>query len=124
MGCARPAVEWTGEPLLAPFEWRNARDVLVSTDLFGDEISEEALDKTFAVMALCPRHSFRLVSSFPNRFRTYVCKITSDRDAWMNWRLEASFVLSSLGRQHEAKGHGPVWPLKNVKLADFRSEIS
>lgn len=75
---------------------------------FDSEICEERLDKTFAVMALCPQHSFRLVSAFPQRFRNYVCKITADRDAWLMWRLEASFVLGSLGRSHEAKGHGPV----------------
>ena len=38
--------------------------------------------------------------------------------------LEASFLLGSLGRSHEAKGHGPVWPLKNIALADFRSAVS
>lgn len=121
MGLAMPVVEWSGQPLLAPFSWPQGHDVLVSTDLFDPEICDERLDKTFAVMALCPQHSFRLVSAFPQRFRNYVCKITADRDAWLMWRLEASFVLSSLGRSHEAKGHGPVWPLKNVALADFRS---
>ena len=114
-------IEWTGKPDLAPFSWNEPLDVLVSTDVFKSDRYDLEVDGIFAVMALCPQHQFRLVTDFPERFRAYVQKITTDRMEWMTWRVEASFVLRRIGRAHEAKGHGPVWPLANVKLADFSS---
>lgn len=117
-------IEWPGRPLLAPFAWEPSDNVLVPTDIFGPNISEGFRDKVFAVMALCPQHEFRLVTDFPERFHAYVDTMTNNRAEWLTWRVEASFVLRELGRGHEAKGHGPVWPLKNVALADFKHALN
>ncbi|MBS4004218.1 MAG: DUF5131 family protein [Afipia sp.] len=117
-------IEWSGDPLLAPFAWRASRDVLVPTDIFAPDVYQGFQDKLFAVMALCPQHRFRLVTDFPEKFHAYVDTITNDRSEWLTWRVEASFVLRDLGREHEATGHGPVWPLKNVALADFRRSLN
>lgn len=69
-------------------------------------------------MALCPQHQFHLVTAYPERFHNYVRMIAEDRAEWLTWRVSASFVLRDLGRRDEAKGHGPIWPLKNVSLMD------
>lgn len=117
-------IEWSGEPLLAPFSWIESCEVLVSADIFTSDIYSVFQDKLFAVMALCPHHRFHLVTAFPERFHEHVHRITNDRDEWLTWRVEASFVLRDLGRDHEATGHGPIWPLKNVALADFRPALN
>mgnify|MGYP001464008683 CR=1 FL=1 len=117
-------IEWSGKPLLAPFSWSEPREVLVRTDIFASGTYCGFQDKVFAVIALCPHHQFRLVTEFPKRFHEYVDTITNDRDEWLAWRVEASFVLRDLGRGHEATGHGPIWPLKNVDLADVRPTIN
>ena len=46
--------------LLAPLRWRKPRMIFVGsmTDLFGDWVTDEMLDRVFAVMALCPQHTF------------------------------------------------------------------
>lgn len=106
--------------MLAPFSWTERHDVLVSADFFASDQYQLTVDEPFAVMALCPQHQFHLVTDFPERFHDYVRTITHDRDEWLTWRVAASFVLRELGRSREATGHGPVWPLQNVALADFK----
>ncbi len=117
-------IEWSGRPMLAPFSWKDRQQVLVSIDVFAPEVREAFQDRIFAVMALCQQHQFCLVTDFPERFDQYVRKIVEDRSEWLTWRVEASSVLHDLGRGHEATGHGPVWPLKNVGLADFRRSLN
>ncbi len=117
----RPAmIKWSGEPLLAPFSWAERHDFLVPDDIFARVQSPLFLDRLFAVMARCPQHQFRLVTAFPGRFHDYVRAITNDKGEWLTWRVTAADVLNRLGRGHEAKGHGPVWPLSNVALADVK----
>lgn len=108
----------------ATIRWSASWDVLVLTDIFAPNVHQGFQDKIFAVMALCPQHQFRLVTDFPERFHAYVETITNDRDERLTWRVEASFVLRDLGRGHEATGHGPVWPLKNVALAGLRRYLN
>lgn len=119
MNTATRLREWSGKPLLAPFSWVAGQDVVVVTDLFEVEKDDLSLDESFAVMALCPQHRFRLRTAFPERYHNYVRTITEDHSEWLTWRMSASFVLSKLGRYREGTGHGPVWPLKNVELASL-----
>lgn len=54
--------QWTkwdpARDLRAPFRWRKSRRVLVSIDLFAPEFTDTFIDEVWAVMALCPRHTF------------------------------------------------------------------
>ena len=118
MPAAQQWTDWPCEPVLAPFSWAEGRNVLVSKDVFASSRYHLTVDEVFAVMALCPQHQFHLVTDFPERYHSYVRTITEDEHEWLTWRVEASFVLSKLGRQREAKGHGPVWPLANVALTN------
>jgi protein gp37 len=43
------------------------------TDLFGEWVSDETLDRIFAVMALCPHHVFQVLTKRAERMRDY-CK--------------------------------------------------
>ena len=47
--------------LLAPLRWKRPRMIFVCsmTDAFADFVKDEWLDRMFAVMALCPQHTFR-----------------------------------------------------------------
>jgi protein gp37 len=59
--------------LTAPLRWRKPRRIFVGsmTDLFGDWVTDEMLDRIFAVMALCPQHTFLVLTKRAERMRDY-----------------------------------------------------
>ncbi len=60
--------------LMQPLHWRKPRMIFVCsmTDLFGDWVTDEMLDHMFAVMALCPQHTFQILTKRPERMREYI----------------------------------------------------
>jgi len=60
--------------LLAPLKWRKPKRVFVCsmTDLFADFVPDAFIDRMFAVMALCPQHSFQVLTKRPERMRAYL----------------------------------------------------
>ena len=60
--------------LLAPLRWRRPRRIFVCsmTDLFGAWVSDDMIDRVFAVMALCPQHTFQVLTKRPERARAYL----------------------------------------------------
>jgi protein gp37 len=72
--------QWTGtvlldEPtLLKPLSWKRPRRVFVNSmsDLFHDALPDDYIDSVFAVMALCPQHTFQVLTKRPARMRAYL----------------------------------------------------
>jgi protein gp37 len=60
--------------LLQPLKWHKPRKIFVCsmTDLFADFVSDEMIDRVFAVMALCPQHVFQVLTKRPERMRRYL----------------------------------------------------
>ncbi len=50
--------------LTAPLRWKRPRKIFVGsmTDLFADFVTDEWLDKIFAIMAACPQHTFQVLT--------------------------------------------------------------
>jgi protein gp37 len=74
------AYRWTGklverpyETLTTPLRWRRPREVFVNStsDLFHERVSDETIDKVFAIMALCPQHKFQVLTKRGWRLREY-----------------------------------------------------
>ena len=71
---------WTGEVrfnhqwLDQPLRWRKPRRIFVCAhgDLFHESVPDEWIDRVFAVMALCPRHTFQVLTKRPGRMRDYL----------------------------------------------------
>lgn len=110
MGANGP--EWSGEVrclpdgLEKPFHWRKPRRIFVGsmTDLFHPLVPFEFLDRIFAVMALCQRHTFQVLTKRPERMREY---------------LSLDITLNSIGDMVAHSNHpcgGFTWPLPNVWL--------
>lgn len=61
--------------LLAPLKWKKPRKIFVCsmTDLFADFVPDEWIDRMFAVMALCPQHTFQVLTKRSKRMREYCC---------------------------------------------------
>lgn len=107
--------------LTQPLRWKKPRMIFVCsmTDLFARFVTDEWLDRIFAVMALCPQHVFQVLTKRPERMRRY---ITADRirgqiaerlaelyvgipDVARRWPLTAERAIAS--------AH---WPIPNVWL--------
>lgn len=99
------------EQMLAqPLRWKKPRKIFVCsmTDAFADFVTDEMLDKMFAVMALCPQHTFQVLTKRSARMRTYFKPYDSRR-------------ADSLGTKVLELGYqGPLellpWPLPNLWL--------
>lgn len=67
--------QWTGRVELVeshladPLHWRKPRKVFVNSmsDLFHEALPDEAIDRVFAVMALCPQHTFQVLTKRAGR---------------------------------------------------------
>jgi len=104
---------WTGkinlvpEVLTAPLRWKKPRRIFVNSmsDLFHEGVPDEWIDKVFAVMALCPQHSFQVLTKRPARMRAYLSNQPQARRRWED-------VLRTMGIMHRS----PAVVLRNVWL--------
>lgn len=71
---------WSGKVALAPehiltqpLRWRRPRRIFVNSmgDLFHESIPDEWIDYVFAIMALCPQHTFQVLTKRSGRMREY-----------------------------------------------------
>lgn len=92
--------------LLAPLHWRKPRMIFVCsmTDLFAEFVPDEWIDRMFGVMALCPRHTFQVLTKRPERMLAWYEK-TRDRTAPVECLAELYIGVGTRG-----------WPLPNVWL--------
>jgi protein gp37 len=69
------------DALKIPLGWNKPRKVFVNSmsDLFHKDVPFEFIDKVFAVMALCPQHTFQVLTKRPDRMADYFGE--GDREA-------------------------------------------
>jgi protein gp37 len=97
---------WTGMVALAPdklflkpLSWTRPRKVFVNSmgDLFHESIPDEWIDRALAVMALCPQHTFQVLTKRAGRMRDYCLALSQDcrgvvkahcelSGAWIGWK--------------------------------------
>ena len=78
-GLTTPAGTWNGEVSLItdhltdPLHWKKPRMIFVNSmsDLFHENVREKWIDRIFAVMALCPQHTFQVLTKRPERMAHY-----------------------------------------------------
>jgi protein gp37 len=71
---------WTGEVrfneqwLDQPLRWKRPRMIFVCAhgDLFHESVPDKWIDRVFAVMALCPQHTFQVLTKRSARVREYL----------------------------------------------------
>src|SRR5581483_12407251 len=70
------AVEFDAEKLREPLSWRSPRMVFVNSmsDMFHENLSDEAIDQILAMMALCPQHTFQVLTKRAARMQGYLCE--------------------------------------------------
>ncbi len=94
--------------LLQPLHWRRPRKIftLSMSDLFGEFVPDEMIDRVFAVMALCPQHTFQVLTKRAARMRDYltadpeVC--SSDASTFSERVMAAAEKIVDTMRSYEA----------------------
>ena len=102
---------WTGDveliesQLLLPLKWKKPRKIFVNSmsDLFHEALTDEAIDRVFAVMALCPQHVFQCLTKRPERMLQYI--------NGRQWGRMCDIARQIPGGSHS---HNPKYPLENV----------
>jgi protein gp37 len=106
--------------LTRPLRWRRPRMIFVCsmTDLFADFVPDMWIDKMFAVMALCPQHTFQVLTKRPQRMRDY---FTAHRRPATADDLRRASMFSATNRLQgyiadyvkrgafEPNGYGPIY---------------
>jgi protein gp37 len=103
------------EHMLDPLKWRGAQRIFVNSmsDLFHENLPEDLLtiDRIFAVMALCPQHTFQILTKRPERMLAYL----ADSKPLASHRVPDHFGEFMRQRKLGA-ATWPGWPLPNVWL--------
>lgn len=101
--------------LTQPLRWKRSRRIFVCsmTDLFADFVSDEMIDRVFAVMALAPQHKFLVLSKRAARMQDYFAART-DGDPWAE---AAGYIADLVGmREHPVVLEPSDMPLANLWL--------
>lgn len=110
------------EMLTLPLRWKKPRRIFVCsmTDLFADFVLDEWIDKMLAVMALCPQHTFQVLTKRAERMRDYFGGETMARQHRINGQ-----VWSTLGTPLGSKiKHGGNWSVRALPLPNVWVGVS
>ena len=129
---------WTGkvnlipDALAAPLHWRKPCMIFVNSmsDMFHQAVPFELVDQVFAVMALCPQHTFQVLTKRPERMADYLSEMATNhvvkwgkfagtkvpgRPAAIQRVISArNAMLTRMGKGHDMSL--PAWPLPNCWL--------
>jgi len=114
---------WTGKivvnesTMLAPLRRKKPTMYFVNSmsDLFHESVPDEVIDRVFAVMALCPQHTFQVLTKRSARMREY---LSADRPSFV-WRATRDLSLTEIQRRNRMERHVRrriFLPLPNVWL--------
>ena len=101
--------------LVVPLSWKKPRRVFVNSmsDLFHPDVPFEFVDRVFAVMALCPQHTFQVLTKRPERMAEYLQYSKEGRTTLsFRWKLSDDYESADPGPEDAI---GP-FPLPNVWL--------
>jgi protein gp37 len=115
------AIQFVEEHLLDPLRWKSPKRVFVNSmsDLFHENVTDEMRDRVFAVMTLCPQHTFQVLTKRPERMLAYesdgalVARIHRTILELIELRVLSAEVLT---RAAEFNNLTPSFPLPNVWL--------
>lgn len=107
---------WTGEVrfnhewLEQPLRWTKPRMIFVCAhgDLFHKAVPDEWIDRVFAVMALCPQHTFQVLTKRPERARAYLMGMNCDGARRFSVATAAEQIANNF----------PVWDGNGYRLWD------
>ncbi|MBL4691723.1 MAG: phage Gp37/Gp68 family protein [Magnetovibrio sp.] len=115
---------WTGKvaqapenTLLAPLRRKKPTTYFVNSmgDLFHEDVPDEWIDQVFAVMALCPQHTFQVLTKRSKRMMGYMTNLVGDGLIEI-WATAAGKIAGDEGFSDVMQYYEREWPLPNVWL--------
>jgi protein gp37 len=115
---------WNGPPrliepkLTEPLRRRKPSVIFVNSmsDTFHERVTDEWIDRMFAVMALCPQHKFLVLTKRARRMGQCI-DLLSQNDGCLHNRIsEAASDLMLPGDLRQLSWDLPGWPLPNLGL--------
>lgn len=96
------------EMLTQPLRWKKPRRIFVCsmTDAFADFVTDEMLDKMFAVAALCPQHTLQFLTKRADRMKRYLS------DPATPYRIARACL--DLAIADKAKWTCDPWPVRSI----------
>jgi protein gp37 len=82
------------------------------SDLFHENVPDETIDRIFAVMALCPQHTFQVLTKRPDRMLAYMSRGDNEHGDFFERISDAAVDLT--GSPCAAHVEDTTWPLPNV----------
>jgi protein gp37 len=116
---------WTGRveliesKLLEPLSWRKPCRVFVNSmsDLFHENLPDEAIDRVFAVMALCTHITFQVLTKRAERMRRYMDVFGDGRRVCVNDQIGRWMqFMDDFPKGRSFPRFCEQWPLANVWL--------
>lgn len=113
---------WTGaveliESLLdVPLKRRRPTTWFVNSmsDLFHESLSDKAIARVFAVMALCPQHTFQVLTKRADRMLQWAS--SDSQPSGINEAIRQMMRDGKIARYPECEFPWAPWPLPNVRL--------
>jgi protein gp37 len=108
--------------LLEPLKRRKPTTYFVNSmgDLFHEDMPDDWIDRVFAVMALCPQHTFQVLTKRADRMRDYVLNAFERIDELLENARQCGEDWTSLTTRIEVINDGyngtEIWPLPNIWL--------
>lgn len=96
-----------------PLQWVKPKKIFVDSmsDLFHAEVPDSFIAAVFAIMALCPQHTFQILTKRPQRMKRFV-------DALVAGKHDAA-IVAAMDEHDRDRWHHRSWmatPLRNVWL--------
>lgn len=123
---ARPGIDWNGkvrlvpEALDKPMGWRKPRRVFVDSmsDLFHPQVPFEFIAAVFGVMAMCPQHTFQVLTKRPARMLEFFewAKRTWPQPGPAHTALQRECLRRATGWPGGGVPDPALWPTRNVHL--------
>ena len=111
-------VQVHADRLERPLRWRKPCRVFVNSmsDLFHEDVPDEFIDRVFAVMALCPQHTFQVLTKRPARMRAYLTEIRRQGVIDAGEKMKPSRPPAHWYYVSDWSMRTCPWPLRNVWL--------
>lgn len=110
---------WSGKVALVesalelPLHWKKPKKIFVNSmsDLFHEAVPDEWIDRTFAVMALCPQHTFQILTKRPERMQKYFLAGKRESVLGKAWTILGNPKFKKYNHSNITQR---IWPLPNV----------
>jgi protein gp37 len=112
-------VRFVSSELTTPLRWRKARRIFVNSmsDLFHEKLTNEQIAAVFGVMAMCPQHTFQVLTKRPVRMRKWFGWVQQSGSVLANVRTCVLLAEDALRRWKDGeRAFNRPWPLPNVWL--------